>query len=60
MYDFDPDDERQDTWCKRCEAYPLWWEELHGKWVLVDEEGTPHDCSARRASANEFPNLGEE
>ena len=50
------------TNCKHCDEHPLWWEEFHGRIVLVDAEGSPHapHCSAKIASASEFPTLTEE
>ncbi len=45
--------------CSRCGRTIYW---VHrDKWIPFDPRTEkPHDCPARRASAREFPNLGEE
>ncbi len=56
--DFDPTEDIPQT-CDLCGRFPLYWEEVAGRYVLVDEESRVHapHCSGRVANAREFPDL---
>jgi hypothetical protein len=30
--------------CKYCGAFPLFWLNKKGKWVLIDQDGNEHKC----------------
>ena len=40
----DMDHDPQDITCKHCEADFLHWEDVGGRWVLHEMDGTAHKC----------------
>ena len=56
---YPPEDDDIPRTCDLCGRFPLYWEEVGGRYVLVDEESRVHapHCSGRVAKAREFPKL---
>ena len=55
--DFDDDwlSDEAEVRCKFCGQRDLWWVQHHGKWRLENAEGELHQCPAKQAKAEEFP-----
>lgn len=45
--------------CKFCGFNELWWENINGKWRLVDESGEPHVCDEYKTGQRTMSIYGE-
>lgn len=57
FYDEDWDGHPREATCNRCGKGGLQWSDSTGRWVLLNEMGTPHKCNPavlRKAVADDF------